>query len=559
MRRILAVILCVLLLATTVYADNAASRVTTTGTVSEDGSCQITLNATIRLDQATDGLTFPLGTKVSDVTLNGSNASLTKRGGITAVKLGYLDGQEGTFDISIHYTVRDLVTENDEGVQFITVPLLYGFPYPVEDMTFSVTMPGTFESTPSFYSGYHEQNIENDIEYTISGSTISGTVDAILKDSETLVLELQAPEGMFVRVRSGSTLPLCHAAMGIFALLALVYWFRTMRYLPGWPTRRSTAPAGVSAGFLGSYLAHKPADLSMLVVQWAQMGYLIIHLDENGRVILHKKMEMGNERSTFEQRSFRLLFPKHPQIDATNFRFARISETVARNSMRYAAGFRPDSGNPRFFRLLGCGVGIFAGIAMGDCGAYSPVWRILVMILMAVLTPILCWKIQEGMGCLLLRDKSDLLVSLLAGVIVLAAANLCGGFVYGVVALVWSLAVGFAAAYGGRRSENGSRLFTEIIGLRRYMCKVSKSELMRILRSNPDYYFELAPYAIALGVDRQFARRFEGLHQPACTWLVTGMDSSRTALEWYPQLRTAVEAMNAQQKRSVWDKLFKLK
>lgn len=559
MRRILAVILCVLLLATTVYADNAASRVNTTGTVSEDGSCQITLNATIRLDKAAEDLTFPLGTNVSNVTLNGSNASLTKRSGITAVKLSYLDGQEGTFDISIHYTVRDLVTEDDDGIQFVTIPLLYGFPYPVEDMTFSVTMPGTFETTPSFYSGYHEQNIENDIEYTISGATITGTVDAILKDSETLVLKLQAPEGMFIRVRSGSSIPLCRIAMGLCALLALLYWLRTMRYLPGWPTRRSTAPAGVSAGFLGSYLAHKPADLTLLAIQWAQMGYLIIHLDENGRVILHKKMEMGNERSTFEQRCFKRLFPKNPQIDATSFRFARICETVARNSMRYAAGFRPESGNPQLFRLLSCGVGVFAGLAIADSGAYTPVWRILVMVLMAVLTPILCWKIQEGMGCLLLRDRSDLTVSLLAGVILLAAANLCGGFVYGVIALVWSLLSGLAAAYGGRRSENGSRLFTEIIGLRRYMCKVSKSELMRILRSNPDYYFELAPYAIALGVDRQFARRFEGLHLPACTWLVTGMDSSRTAAEWYPLLRTAVEAMNAQQKRPLWDKLLKLK
>lgn len=556
MRRILAVILCVLLLTTTVYADNAASSVNTIGTMSEDGSCQIILNATIRLTEAADGLTFPIGTNVSDVALNGSAASLKKTNGITAVKLDYLDGQEGTFSLTIHYTAYNLVTV-DDGIQYVTVPLLYGFPYPVEDMTFSVTMPGTFDTTPSFYSGYHEQDIETHIEYTINGATISGSVDAILKDSETLILKLRVPEGMFLQVRSGNSILFCQAAMSLFALLALAYWFKTMRYLPSWPTRRATVPEGVSAGHLGSYLAHKSADLSMMVIQWAQMGYLIIHMDENGRVLLYKKMEMGNERSAFEQRCFKMLFPKNPQIDATSFRFARVCESVGRNSQRFAAGFRPDSGNPQLFRIFACGVALFAGVAMGDTAASTTVWRVILMFVLGVGTAAAGWKIQEGMSCLLLRGKSALALSLLLCIVVLAVGNLCGCFNYAVTTVVWSLLTGLLAAYGGRRSENGSRLFTEIVGLRRYMCKVSKSELMRILRSNPDYYFELAPYAIALGVDKQFARRFEGIHQPACTWLVTGMGTSRTANEWYPLLRSAVDAMNTQQKQSPWDRIWK--
>ena len=49
----------------------------------------------------------------------------------------------------------------------------------------------------------------------------------------------------------------------------------------------------------GSRLTFTGADLTMMVFSWAQLGYLVIHLDDNGRVMLHKRMDMGNERSSF--------------------------------------------------------------------------------------------------------------------------------------------------------------------------------------------------------------------------------------------------------------------
>ena len=70
--------------------------------------------------------------------------------------------------------------------------------------------------------------------------------------------------------------------------------------MPLWRIRCTAAPAGLTAGELGSRLVHKGADLTMMVLSWAQLGYLLITMDESGRVFLHKRMEMGNERSAFD-------------------------------------------------------------------------------------------------------------------------------------------------------------------------------------------------------------------------------------------------------------------
>lgn len=562
MRRFLAVLLCVFLLITPVYAANAVSSAGSAASVNANGTCQITLTATIRLDSPVSELVFPLGTDVSGVSLNGRSVSVKKVNGVSCVNLNYLKNQTGSFPLTIHYTVNNVVTteeaqeEGQTPKQTVTIPLLYGFSYPVESMSFSVSMPGEFETEPVFLSGYHEQDIERSIEYSVSANLISGRITGALKDSETLFLTLTAPEGMFPLSQStGSTLAFDAWGMGICMALGCLYWLMTMSHWPNFPIYRSTPPEGVSAGVVGSYLVRSPADLTMMVVHWAQLGYLIIHLDDNGRVILHKKMDMGNERSSFERRVFKNLFSKKQMLDATGYRYARLYESTARSSRRYAAGYRKDSGNPMLLRIPATAAAVFAGVALGDCVTGSAAWRIIWMMVFGILTGLASWQIQQGMFCLHRYDRNDLISG---GIWALALAGasivIPNALVYGLTGLGWSVLAGLMAALGGRRSENGARTYADLSGLRRYMCKVTKAELTRILRSNPNYYYELAPFAIAMGVDRKFAKQFGSLRIPACGWLVAGMNSPRTPSEWYPLLREAVQRMNALAKRPFWEK-----
>jgi hypothetical protein len=97
---------------------------------------------------------------------------------------------------------------------------------------------------------------------------------------------------------------------------------------------------------------------------------------------------------------------------------------------------------------------------------------------------------------------------------------------------------------------------SQILGLRRYLCHVSTSELQRILSVNPDYYYALAPYAMALGVDKAFARQFGKQRLPQCTYMTTGMDGHVTARDWNNLLREAVAAMDERQQRLLREQLL---
>ena len=339
MRRILALFVCIILFIVPIHAANAAPRVSTTAVVRENGTCQVTIEADIRLDDPARGLKFPLGTDIKSVTLNGAPAPLSQSEGITSVNLSHLDGKVGLYTCTIAFEINSVVQTDETEKQIVTVPLLYGFPYLVEDMSFQITMPSRFDTVPTFYSGYHGQDIERQMSASISGSVIRGSVTQQLKDSETLFMTLTAPKGMFPTGQTfGGSLRFDALAMAILAAAAFLYWLLRLGTLPHLSLRRSTPSEGLCAGQVPTYLTRRPGDLAAMVLQWAQLGYLIIHLDDNGRVFLHKKMNMGNERSVFEQRCFRDLFGRKMMMDATSSRFQRAADKAAALSRRQAGG-----------------------------------------------------------------------------------------------------------------------------------------------------------------------------------------------------------------------------
>jgi hypothetical protein len=88
------------------------------------------------------------------------------------------------------------------------------------------------------------------------------------------------------------------------------------------------------------------------------------------------------------------------------------------------------------------------------------------------------------------------------------------------------------------------------------MTSVSTDELKRNLNINADFYHNLAPFAMAMGVDMAFARRFRGIRLPACPYLTTGMDGHMTATEWCRLLRDVVTALDERQQKLPYEKLL---
>ena len=281
MRRFLLILLCCAMLTTVVFCADQATSVQSAATVDADGDCQVTMIATIHLDNGNRNLTFPLPRDAKNVRVNNSWASTSRRDNALEVELSrFTGGSAGDYTLTFTYALSGVVKTEGELGQVLTLPLLCGFEYPVEKLEFSVTLPGAFDTNPTFSSGYYQESIESVITYTknTTKTTISGVVSQRMQDHETLTMRLLVPEEIFTPVvTSVFKVGAYWAVAGILTALALTYWVLTLRELPLWRIRCATPPEGITAGEMGCRLVHAGVDVTTMVLSWAQLGYLVFY------------------------------------------------------------------------------------------------------------------------------------------------------------------------------------------------------------------------------------------------------------------------------------------
>lgn len=557
MRRIFLTILCLLLLTTAVSAAGSVTGMQSNAIIASNGTCQISLVIQLTMDSVDGDLKFPLPGNAKDITLNGTAAKTSRAESLRWVDLSTAVYGPGSYTLTLHYSLPDLVTETEENGLVLTLPLLSGFSYPIDRMEFSITLPGILEEIPTFSSTYHPESVESFLEYTVEESVISGHFVQGLKDHETLTMKLPVTGKLFPQnMAKRWSLSYDDLLQYGLLLLALCYWLIFLRCSLPRRLRRVQAPDGITAGELGCVLSGLGVDFSMMVLSWAQMGYLTVQLDRHHRVLLHKQMDMGNERSEFEVRSFKTLFGKRDRVDGSGEHFARLGRKAGKTIPGAWHYFKKSSGNPLIFRCIAAGIGAVAGYSLAVAFATDTVWQVLLAILLVPFGAVTSWLIQTGIRGIQLRYRLDLLIGAGCCLVWLILGNWSGEGAVAIFVILSQLLAGFAAIYGSRRTEAGLQARNEILGLRKYLSAITPEELRRILENNPDYYFAMAPYAMALGVDRAFARQFGDQPLSACPYLKIPGGASLTARQWNERLRQVVKVLDDRQRKLIWEKLF---
>ena len=574
MRRFVTMLVCVIVLAgclcIPVSAESAASSVNLMCTVNSEGECLATMTVNLRLENAMEKLYFPLPLNAKNITLNNSPVSTSRSAAATLVDISKLSRDYvGELVLRFEYSIPEAVqiTKINEGTKEeawalqLAVPLLCGFDYPVESLHFTITMPpGKMIERPTLTSIYRQTSIESDIPFQVAGSQIIGSTKTVMNDHEGVTLTMIVPEEMFptvsTYVREGNPeLPYIIA----FAVLALLYWLLTLRCWPIIRNQTTTAPEGITAGELGCRLTLSGGDLTMMVFSWAQLGYLYISLDERGRVLLHKRMDMGNERSQFENNIYKMLFGARNVVDATGTAYAKLVRKVQRIVPQERNMYLRNSGNVKIFRALACVCQIFCGIcvAMNITGVLP--LAILLAIILVPFSMVTAWLIQDVAYRTHLRGKVPVLIGFVCILLWIVLGLLCGQVWIPLGCVFGQFLYGYLAAYGGRRSELGRHDAGQVLGLRRYVKRLPKEDISRFLRNDPDYYFNYAPYALALGVINPYSRAFGKRKIENCPYLAVKVNGKHTAEDWGRLLAETADLMDYKSRRMQIEKWFAVK
>ena len=127
-RRAMMLLLCICLLTTVVFADDTVTNASSVSIVTAGGSCQVSLNVTIRLNEAATSPRFALPGNAKNVTLNGASVrtyASTVSGDVMLADLSSLKGMVGDYPLNFTYTLPD-VTKTENRKLYVEIPLLSG-------------------------------------------------------------------------------------------------------------------------------------------------------------------------------------------------------------------------------------------------------------------------------------------------------------------------------------------------------------------------------------------------------------------------------------------------
>ena len=512
-------------------------------TVLDDGSCQVSMTITLSMEKMDTSMRFPIPASASDVQLNGFGVGTYYSGTVQYVNLSSVLGpEETTATFTLSYRVSQVVDSTGK----LTLPLLSGFQLPINSFDFTVSFPGTVTSQPSFTSAYHQSNIESSLHWTVTGSTVSGRTTALLIDYETLEMSLKLDGNLFSHhqvIFIDSVVD--DRLMQVCLLLALVYWAVFMRLgLPRF-RRCGQPPQGYTAGHMRPILTLRGPDLSLMVLSWAQMGYVLLERKGGGKILIHRQMDMGNERSAYEQQLFGILFKKRDTVDTGSIFYAALCGKVEKQISVSKVLTHRRSGNPQIFRLLSLLVNVFAGVNAGLALGSNASWQIVFLILFAILGVVLGNLIQSSAQGIFLYKPGSLTKGLLAAAVWAIPFFLCGKRSLGLNTALYQFIAGILATYGGRRSADGADALSQVLGLLASFLVPEKTSFSIAKKADPEYFHTMAPYALSFGADRLFAYRFGKERIAECPYLLGISEADRTASQWSRILRNTLRSMNA--------------
>jgi hypothetical protein len=94
----------------------------------------------------------------------------------------------------------------------------------------------------------------------------------------------------------------------------------------------------------------------------------------------------------------------------------------------------------------------------------------------------------------------------------------------------------------------------QILGLRTYLKHISREDINRLMKTDPEYFFNMAPFALSLGIIRPFARNFGSMKMDQCPYLVSKLHGRHTAEEWAELIADTANLIDAKFRRMEWEK-----
>lgn len=486
-----------------------------------------------------DGTTSKNRTQISNLSVN-NKYKLSKANGNYNIQIGdtnkTITGKQ-TYIIKYTYNIgKDPIKKYDElyyniiGNEWDTL---------IDNVTFNIKMPKEFDSSKLGFSHGENGSISSDkINYTVNKNTISGSYNGILNVGEALTIRTELPEDYFSKAQNIINLTdyLIYIVPIAGLIISLILWYLFGRDKKIIETVEFYPPKDFNSleiGFLYKGKA-KSTDVTSLLIYLADKGYIkITEIEEKSLFAKSKSFKITKLKeyggNNANERLFLEGLFKNSDNEVTlselynNFYITvkeilkninskenkqKIFEKSSLNKKRFIILMMIISyiiitaipiltygdAESLIFALIFPGIGFTVTCAMvfGKTPKFTKIFGII-------------WGLMFGgipwltMILPIIAQETFYLIGYLIGVISIIGMNI-------------------SLKYLPKRTQYGLELLGKIKGFKTYLETAEKSKLETMVLENPNYFYDILPYAYVLGVSDKWINKFEKITLEAPSW-----------------------------------------
>ena len=480
---------------------------------------------------------------VSNIQVPGYDFTTQKEADHILLKIGdnreYLQGQQ-VYRIRYDAALREDGDPLMDHVYWDMIPA--GHERGISSGTVTVSMPKDFPpENVRFYTLGEGGQSPGGVTFSVEGLDISASLDRGYEPGEGLALWISLPEGYF----SGEKTMLVPTLLLFLMILAapalcVILWLLTGRDVKIIKRLQSQPPEDMTPAEAG-YLAEGSSDsndLVSMIIYWANQGLLIIEQKDKKDFILVRQKHLGPHAREYEKTMFEGLFAAGDKVSLSALQgsFYRIfsqANSQLVSHMRTDRSYRQFTVISRITRLISfllipAPFVVLGAVAPGIVylpAQHTGVFGVLGILSLCCFLPVLLmgdkWEnASVKQKCLGFVLPFFLALAFAAGMTALSlhwyhleSAS--------VLACLSSFVCLLMTALMRKRTKRSRYLMGRLFGFREFIKTARPDELTALMRDNPQYFYDILPYAYAFELAERWAAHFEKLSVSPPCWYVS--------------------------------------
>ncbi|MBQ9037243.1 MAG: DUF2207 domain-containing protein [Erysipelotrichaceae bacterium] len=455
------------------------------------------------------------------------------------IKIGDADSFANTYETykwQYEIITRDLDLDNR---QMLFMNIVSGkWDTVTHSVDFLINMPKEFNRSKLLFDSPVGVTSESKdaLSIVVTGKTISGSYNADLQPGDAITVQLSLDDDYFKFISNDKYGLSAMIISGIFTIIMATAFFLFGKDDPLIESVEFHAPSGMTSAEVGVIIdgVANDGDVASLILDWGRRGLINI-VDEEETLTLIKKADLEPTARSYERVMFDKLFSNGDEVDIESLSevFYTTIHRVEKMLDKYF-----DSNKRRLFTrrsvALQSAMTILSFIPIGVASfmlyynyyydlPLSFIWVAIDAITIIAFSSIMVYLdnnryVHKWYTKTLLYVLSLVLFTIPVIILVFITVRTHTSIWFSFVCILFNIVVIVITRFMKKRTDYGNQVLGQVIGLRNFIIVAEEDRLQELVDENPYYFYDILPFAYALGLTDVWNDHFKKLTIQPCEW-----------------------------------------